>query len=39
MPIYMDRHDLDQVTAKDVAEAHSEDLKIQDKYKCNALTY
>jgi AraC-like DNA-binding protein len=39
MPIFMDRHDLDQVTAKDVAEAHNEDLKIQDKYNCNALTY
>jgi AraC-like DNA-binding protein len=35
----MDRHDLDQVTAKDVAEAHREDLKIQHKYKCNGLTY
>ena len=39
MPIYMDRHDLDAVTAKDVAEAHQEDLKIQHKYECKALTY
>jgi len=38
MPIYMDRHDL-AVTAKDVAEAHREDVKIQDKYHCKGLTY
>ena len=39
MPIYMDRHDLNAVTAKDVAEAHREDLKIQHKYDCKGLTY
>ncbi len=39
MPIYMDRHDLKSVTATDVAEAHREDLKIQDKYQCKGLTY
>ena len=39
MPIYMDRHDLAAVTAKDVAEAHQEDLKIQDNYNCKGLTY
>jgi AraC-like DNA-binding protein len=39
MPIYMDRHDLDAVTARDVAEAHREDLKIQDQYRCRAITY
>lgn len=39
MPIYMDRHDLESVTAKDVAEAHREDLKIQEKYQCKGLTY
>lgn len=39
MPIYMDRHDLKSVTAIDVAEAHREDLKIQDNYKCKGLTY
>lgn len=38
MPIYMDRHDL-AVTAEDVAEAHREDVKIQDKYNCKGLTY
>ncbi len=35
----MDRHDLESVTAKDVAEAHKEDLKIQDKHQCRGLTY
>lgn len=39
MPIYMDRHDIPDVTAKDVAEAHQEDLKIQNNYDCRALTY
>jgi AraC-like DNA-binding protein len=39
MPIYMDRHDLKSVTARDVAEAHREDLKIQDKFQCKGLTY
>ncbi len=39
MPIYMDRHDLSSVTARDVAEAHQQDLKIQDDFQCKALTY
>lgn len=39
MPIYMDRHDLENVTAINVAEAHREDLRIQDKYQCKGLTY
>ncbi|MGN6602721.1 MAG: nickel-binding protein [Ginsengibacter sp.] len=39
MPIFMDRHDILGATAKDVAKAHQQDLKIQDKYKCKALTY
>lgn len=39
MPIYMDRHDLPGVTAKDVADAHQEDLKIQATYGCRGLTY
>jgi hypothetical protein len=33
MPIYMDSHDLNSVTARNVAEAHREDLKIQDNFK------
>lgn len=39
MPIYMDRHDFSRVTANDVAAAHQEDLKIQEKYGCRGLTY
>lgn len=39
MPIYMDRHDLSGATAKDVAQAHQEDLKIQEQYGCKGLTY
>lgn len=39
MPIYMDRHDLPGVTAKDVAHAHKEDLNIQDQYGCRGITY
>jgi len=32
MPIYMDRHNVDGVTAKALADAHQKDLKLQDKY-------
>lgn len=39
MPIYMDRHELSQVTAEDVANVHQEDLKIQDQFGCRGLTY
>jgi len=39
MPIFMDRHDISNVTAEEVAAAHAEDLKIQDKFGCRALTY
>ena len=39
MPIYMDRHDIPGLTAMDVAEGHKQDLKIQDRYGCRALTY
>ena len=39
MPIYMDRHDLSGLTARDVAEGHRQDLKIQHRYNCRALTY
>jgi AraC-like DNA-binding protein len=39
MPIFMDRHDVPGITAMDVAEAHRQDLKIQDRYGCRALTY
>lgn len=40
MPIYMDLHDLPEgITAKDIAEMHQEDLKIEHKYNCRGLTY
>jgi len=39
MPIFMDRHDVGSVTAESVAKLHQEDLKVQAKYACKALTY
>ncbi len=39
MPIYMDRHQGEQVTPQMVAEAHAADIKIQHKYGCNFITY
>lgn len=39
MPIYMDRHDLSCVTAKDVAQAHQKDLSIQEDFGCRGITY
>lgn len=39
MPIYLDAHTLPGVTAKDVAEAHQQDLIYQAEFGCNCLTY
>lgn len=40
MPLFMDVHTLpDGATAADVAGAHAEDLKIQDKYGVNYKSY
>ena len=39
MPIYMDRHDLQQTTAEAVAAAHLADLRLQAQYGCKAITY
>lgn len=40
LSIFMDRHDVsDAVTAENVAQLHQQDLKIQHKFGCNALTY
>lgn len=40
MPLYMDRHDLDEtVNAEHVAKIHQEDLKIEHKFGCKGLTY
>jgi AraC-like DNA-binding protein len=39
MPIFMDLHNVPGVTPKEVAEAHSLDMKIQDEFCCRAMTY
>ena len=39
MPLYMDLHKLDGVTAEDVAQAHVQDEEIQGKYGVKYLTY
>ena len=39
MPIYMDRHDVWETSAADVAEAHRKDLEVQDRYGVKFLTY
>ncbi|KPJ76026.1 MAG: cyclase, partial [Deltaproteobacteria bacterium SG8_13] len=39
MPIYMDRHTMENATAKAVADAHTKDLKLQEKYGVKLLTY
>jgi class 3 adenylate cyclase len=39
MPIYMDRHNLENTSPEDLARAHQMDLSIQDKYGVNFLTY
>ncbi len=39
MPLYMDRHDGENLTPEAVAEAHAADIKLQDKYGCKFITY
>ncbi len=39
MPIFLDRHDVEEVSAEDVAKLHIQDLKIQGKYGVKFLTY
>lgn len=40
MPVYMDRHDVPEaITPEDVAQIHQQDLKVQHKFGCRALTY
>lgn len=39
MPIYMDRHQLEGVTSQQAAVDHMADLKVQDKYDVNFMTY
>jgi hypothetical protein len=39
MPTYMDRHDLPQITAEQLAQAHVADLGVQDAHGVRLLTY
>ena len=39
MPVYMDRHYIEGATRHAVAEAHHQDLALQDKYRVKFLTY
>src|SRR5829696_139287 len=39
IPIFLDRHDLQGMTASDIAEAHRKDLEVQCKYCVRFLTY
>ncbi len=39
MPIFMDRHIVPGIEAINAAEAHREDLRIQDKFGCRCMTY
>jgi class 3 adenylate cyclase len=39
MPIFIDRHDMRDMTAESVAAAHRKDLEIQDKYGVKYMTY
>jgi class 3 adenylate cyclase len=39
MPIFMDRHDMRDMTAEAIAAAHRHDLEVQDKYGVKYMTY
>jgi class 3 adenylate cyclase len=39
MPLYIDRHDIEGVTAQAVMDAHERDMAVQDKHGVNYLTY
>src|SRR5207248_11194622 len=39
MPIFMDRHDMCDMTAEAIAAAHRRDLEVQDKYGVKYMTY
>ncbi len=39
MPLYMDRHDLPNATAADLAAAHLRDLEVQDQFGVRFVTY
>ena len=39
MPLYMDRHDLHEESAADLAKAHAKDLELQETYGVSFLSY
>jgi len=39
MPFFLDRHDIRDATAEAIAAAHQQDLSVQDRHTCKALTY
>ncbi len=39
MPIYLDRHQVEGLTSQQVADDHLADIKVQDKYDVNFMTY
>jgi class 3 adenylate cyclase len=39
MPLFMDRHDMQGVSAVDAAKAHVRDLEVQDRYDVRYLSY
>ncbi|HEX3361840.1 MAG TPA: nickel-binding protein [Solirubrobacterales bacterium] len=39
MPLYMDRHDLPDATAADIASAHMHDLEVQERFGVRFVTY
>jgi len=39
MPIFMDRHDMRDLTAEAIAAAHRRDLEVQDKYGVKYIKY
>ncbi|MCV0404092.1 MAG: DUF4242 domain-containing protein [Chloroflexi bacterium] len=39
MPLYMDRHEVPEATAREVAEGHVRDVAIQDRFGVEYLTY
>jgi len=39
MPLYMDRHYIEGATRRAIADAHDQDMALQDKYQTKFLTY
>ncbi|MHA1553462.1 MAG: nickel-binding protein [Alphaproteobacteria bacterium] len=39
MPIFLDRHDMGEASAQDIADLHIKDLEVQDAYGVKFLTY